>query len=254
MSLKANMNNDNVDDVSNDDEAMKDASVVDVALDDANTNEVAMNDADVDDSNEDNDAYSLHSSGTLHSSYASQSDCIYVSTKYPTVASLSNASADALPIMCMSRSAASSTDVVPIVLGTTGSGPSSASNVPLFPVFHESSANDSGKRKNENNSVQPVSKKSKNYASQRDYNIVPDSAINVTTITGSAAKDVLFNEATATIAYTATTLDVAAIQTMLENGYGTYGHPNSKLELLPSRLGPSAGRGVFVRAGCEIHN
>ena len=239
--LNTNMNNDNVDDVINDNDSMNNASVID------NTNEVGMND-------EDNDAYSLHSQGTLHSSYASQSECNYIGTTYPIVSSLAKASVDALPTMCASRSVVSSVDDVQIVLGINGSGPSSPSNVPLFPVFHGSSAHTAAKRKNENDSEQPVSKKSNNYSSHRDYDIVPDSAINVTTITGSAAKDVLFNEVTATIEYTATTADVAAIQNMLENGYGTYGHPNSKLELLPSRLGPTAGRGVFVRAGCEIQN
>lgn len=61
-----------------------------------------------------------------------------------------------------------------------------------------------------------------------------------------------YHEATRVVTHAASVADVVAIEEMLQRGYGVVGHADCKLELLDSRLGPAAGRGLFVKADCVI--
>ena len=73
-----------------------------------------------------------------------------------------------------------------------------------------------------------------------------------TNITGSMKRDKQYKDVTKKLSHAPTAEDVIAIEKMLENGFGVVDHPNSKVELKPSRLGEVAGRGLFVRDGCTI--
>jgi len=74
------------------------------------------------------------------------------------------------------------------------------------------------------------------------------------TATGSKVKDEAYDEATRVVGHAASPDDVVAIEEMLQQGYGEVGHVNCKLELLRSRLGPEAGRGLFVKQDCAINH
>jgi len=241
--------------------------------------------------NNDDDDYSLKSNGTWHSSYASnfnadssnaessessneesENSVVYVGSLFPVVASLSAASNDSLPIMCAPRNrsmdsssrvsthnVAGSSSSAPIIpLNVSGSS-SSVPTIPLFPIFHPDSAN-ATKRKREDDSVEVSRKKHKLSGSSTARSsaamseIVRDSCIDVQTITGHSSKDVLYKEATATISHAASPADIDAIEHMLEHGYGEIGHAHAKLEFKESRLGPTAGQGVFVKEDCEIRD
>lgn len=72
------------------------------------------------------------------------------------------------------------------------------------------------------------------------------------TATGSNAKDILYKQATQVVKHAASPEDVLEIERMLQRGYGVVDHVDCKFELLNSRLGPTAGRGLFVKEGFVI--